>query len=305
EDVAKLVKLHSFEEVASLIWIGSIEKKNELFFSSDIKRDSYKLESDSLQCIQKFLLYLESKSTQAYDLRTLSIEILGSNIIRTIIAVITRNFSSLEVSRKLSLHYCPSNLVDIANELINTALIIIADHELNSSSFTARNVASAGSTLFQVIIAGLSALQGFRHGGSLFRVEAMVNELLVDFNFEKNLKMRLKRGDKIFGFGHNLYPEGDIRAKILLSGIKVHFGNSIKFETLMKINSICSQASGNKPNIDFVLFMLSSVLELPVDFAQLLFALGRISGWIGHALEEYEENRLLRPRAKYIGKKPH
>ena len=155
-----------------------------------------------------------------------------------------------------------------------------------------------------MLIAGFAALSGFRHGANVFKVEAMVNELERGLTFEKNLRLRLDRGEQIYGFGHNLYPEGDFRAKVLLDKIQQKYTSNAKFEILQKIKHLCCESTNQEPNIDFAFLTLATVLGQTAEFSFLLFALGRMVGWIGHTIEEYNDNRLIRPRAKYIGPKP-
>ena len=302
-NVLELVTKNTFEEVVSLIWTGSLDTLHEQFSISANQKNFISQITYSLQDIQLFLLKLEAEDMHAYNLEQKSIEKIGITILQSLVSALTNDFSSITIAKKISNYYCKG--IKNAEELISTALILIADHELNASSFTGRIVASTGATLYQVIIAGLSALSGFRHGGSIFKLDLMVNELQIDLQYEKNVKKRLKRGDSIIGFGHNLYPEGDIRAKILLDKINKYYNNSLNFSYLMKINDVCCEVTGQKANIDFALLVLSKILDQKVEFGQLLFALGRIAGWIGHAIEEYEEKRLLRPRAKYTGVQPH
>ena len=304
-EVASLIKSWSFEEVCSLVITGSKDKIFDLLDFSKPELESIKKGIKNLRDMQELLIILElnSISSSNYrDHRRNQSEKLGFEILFTLISALTKDYSNKSISSKLASYFCIPDQFIIANELINTALILLADHELNSSSFTARNVASTGSSIHQCIIAGISSFLGFKHGSSVYNIEAMVNELQIDFEFEKNLRKWIPR--PIYGFGHNLYPEGDQRADLLLSEIQKSFIGSRKFETLMKINRVCTKFSGYKPNIDFALLVLSRVLEQSIEFSQIIFAIGRISGWIGHIIEQYEEDTLIRPRAKYIGVKP-
>ncbi len=194
--------------------------------------------------------------------------------------------------------------IDRAAQLINAALVLCADHELNVSAFTARCAASAGSTPYAVVNAGLAALQGPRHGGAVKRVEALFQECGRPEHAHRVLASRLKRGEAVPGFGHPLYPEGDPRGRMLVdlvSGVTprnraAKLGRAIVHEM--------EELTGEGPTIDLGLALLEDALELPDGAATAIFALGRTVGWIAHALEQYESRQLIRPRARYVGPPP-
>jgi citrate synthase len=186
-------------------------------------------------------------------------------------------------------------------DLIRAALILCADHELNVSSFTARCVASAGSHPYAVVIAGLAALEGTRHGGASARVEAMLAAMRRTRDPRGALAERLRRGETIDGFGHPLYPDGDPRATALLAMMRERYARSIELAFVLKVADAASAVLREQPNVDFALAALSRVLRLPPGSALTLFAIGRTIGWIGHAIEQYATGQLIRPRARYTG----
>ncbi|MDN0085442.1 citrate synthase family protein [Crenobacter sp. SG2305] len=182
--------------------------------------------------------------------------------------------------------------------LVRQALILCADHELNASSFTARCVASTGASLRAVLIAGLAALSGGRHGGMTARIEAFWDELGDTAEPLSLLRRRLERGEKLPGFGHPLYPDGDVRAAQLLAGI---LPQRPHWQALV---DAVEQLTGQRPSIDFALVALRRHLRLPEGTAFGLFACGRAIGWIAHALEQRADGQLIRPRAAYVGPLP-
>ncbi|SOE08781.1 citrate synthase [Hoeflea halophila] len=188
--------------------------------------------------------------------------------------------------------------VDDTNaDLIRQALVLCADHELNASSFTARCVASTGASLKAAVIAALAALGGVKHGAMTTRVERLWSSL--DLNDPAPaLRQRLEAGEDIPGFGHPLYPEGDIRAKTLLGAILPDSPETARFAAAVK------QLTGAEPSIDFALVALRRHLDLPEGAAFLIFAIGRSTGWIAHALEQRGTDQLIRPRALYTGPMP-
>lgn len=182
-------------------------------------------------------------------------------------------------------------------DLIRMALVLCADHELNASSFTARCVASTGASLRAAIIAGLSALTGGRHGGTTARNEAMWDEL-GETDIAARMRERLARGEKLPGFGHHLYPAGDVRAAAMLA--RVLPAHPAWQTTIDAADALV----GQRPSLDFALVAVRRHLGLPLGAAFGLFALGRTIGWIAHAREQRESTQLIRPRAAYVGERP-
>ncbi|WCM86318.1 citrate synthase family protein [Acidovorax sp. NCPPB 3576] len=182
-------------------------------------------------------------------------------------------------------------------DLVRQALVLCADHELNASSFTARCVASTGASLRAAVIGGLAALTGGKHGGTTARVEALWDEL-DNTAPEQRLRQRLARGEDLPGFGHHLYPQGDVRAECLLRPLLPHN------ERLQGWMAEAQALTGQRPSIDFALVALRRHLALPEGSAFGLFALGRSIGWVAHALEQRDSGQLIRPRAAYNGPRP-
>ncbi|AYQ40925.1 excisionase [Burkholderia aenigmatica] len=182
-------------------------------------------------------------------------------------------------------------------ELIRMALVLCADHELNASSFTGRCIASTNASLRAVVVGGLAGLSGERHGATTARGEALWDEL-GNKDIEQKMGARLARGDGLPGFGHALYPDGDVRATYLLSRILP------RHPQWKRMIDAGSALVGQKPSLDLALVALRRHLRLPVGAAFGLFALGRSIGWIAHGLEQREQSDLIRPRAVYTGTWP-
>lgn len=182
-------------------------------------------------------------------------------------------------------------------ELIRMALVLCADHELNASSFTARCITSAGASLRAAVIGGLAALTGARHGATTARGEAFWDDV-GDTDIEEKMRERLARGRDIPGFGHPLYPGGDIRASALLRRIMpLH----PEWEDFVRA---AFAVTGQRPSVDFALVALRRHLNLPIGSAFGIFALGRSVGWLAHGLEQRRSPEIIRPRASYAGNRP-
>jgi citrate synthase len=189
-----------------------------------------------------------------------------------------------------------------AAALISAALILCADHELNVSAFTARCVASAGSSPYAVVIAALSALQGFRHGGHTVQVTALLDAAA--YGTRGAIGAFLRSGDMLSGFGHPLYPDGDPRARLLLALLGARLPGA---PAVMQAGELCVEvyaALGLHPTIDLALAVLARAIGAPRHAPLALFALGRTAGWIAHACEQYALDQLIRPRARYVGVPP-
>jgi citrate synthase len=194
-------------------------------------------------------------------------------------------------------------------ELLRAALVLCADHELNASTFTVRCIASTGMHLFGAITGGLAALAGPRHCGETMLVTALFHEAKEAGDIDRYVAARLARGDTqqrtiLPGFGHMLYPSGDPRGAALLQTLSQSVATRAERQALAEIDAIvraARDATGLAPTIDFALSSLERVLLLPPGAAFSMFALGRAAGWIAHAIEQYDDGHLIRPRARYIG----
>ncbi len=181
-------------------------------------------------------------------------------------------------------------------DLVRMALVLCADHELNASGFTARCVASTGASLRAAVVGGLAALTGGRHGGTTARVEALWDEL-GEAQAPARLRQRLARGETLPAFGPHLYPEGDVRAALLLEMLPRQGPAAALAAEVMAL-------TGLAPSVDFALVALRRHLQLPTGSAFGLFALGRCAGWLAQALEQRATRQIIRPRAAYTGPRP-
>src|SRR5437762_1043709 len=299
-DAVELARTRSVEEVASLIWTGAL---NIDFSDTPLHVISGNRGGDALPFVaraQSVLAVVAARDPLAFDLRPRAVALTGWRILNllTSVAAETRD---LEPTIEATLVRAWNTK---APELVRAALILIADHELNVSSFTARCVASAGSNPYAVVIAGLSALEGTKHGGASIRMESMLETLRRTRNLDAALAERMRRGERTEGFGHPLYRDGDPRAIALMAMIEERYRKSPELAFAKQLAASAESLLGEKPNVDFALATLARVLKLPKGAPLTLFALGRTIGWIGHAIEQYASDEIIRPRAKYVGEKP-
>lgn len=180
-----------------------------------------------------------------------------------------------------------------ACDLIRRALVLLADHELNASTFAVRVVASTGADLTNCLIAGLAAMSGPKHGGATERLRALLEEVESDGDAAAVLAARLGRGETIPGFGNSVYRDADPRGAELVSAMDIDASMSA---TLKAARSM----AGMEPNVDFGLLALERGFNLPRGAALALFAMGRSVGWLAHAFEQRATGMLIRPRAEFV-----
>ncbi len=193
---------------------------------------------------------------------------------------------------------------DIEVEAFNKALVLHADHELNASTFTARVCVATLSDIYSGVVAAIGALKGPLHGGANERVMKMLSEIGSVENVEPYLKNAFANKEKIMGFGHRVYKNGDPRAKHLKEmsrQLTEITGEKKWYEMSVKINEIVTGEKGLLPNVDFFSASVYHSLGIEHDLFTPIFAVSRMSGWLAHILEQFSNNRLIRPRAEYVG----
>jgi len=226
----------------------------------------------------------------------------GARVLRLLAAAITaRPLSSLPVHEQLGTAWrLPPERVG----LLRAALVLSADHEFNASAFAARVVASTGANLYGAVTAGLAALNGPRHGGLTRRVAQLFDDLREVRDLDAEIARRVRDRVYIPGFGHQLYPDGDVRAATLLALLRETMPRSAELAFAERLARSVERLIDRKPNVDFTTVAVERALGLPRESALALFLLGRTVGWIAHALEQAETGALIRPRARYTGPRP-
>jgi citrate synthase len=223
----------------------------------------------------------------------------GGRIVRLLFAtMLSRAPSSEPLHLQIAQAWAPDN--KHAPDLIRRALVLLADHELNASTFTVRCAASTGLNLYDAVIAGLAALKGPKHGGAGVLASQLV-KALVDKDVAPVVRERVALGERFAGFGHGVYKRGDPRAMSLLEAL-TRAGAPRKFTK--EIPERIAEATGEFVNIDYALAVLVHALRMPAGSELALFAMARTVGWIAHASEQLQHGKLIRPRARYVGPAP-
>ncbi|HEY1014675.1 MAG TPA: citrate synthase family protein [Herpetosiphonaceae bacterium] len=306
-DALNLAQTRSVEEVAALIWTGDFAAAAELFDPPPELPELPNLpELPPMERFQILLPQVAAGDLAAYDLRPETVMRAGVRIMRLLAAAAGSPAPGWLPGEGLAASLCrawaPGH--PAARELISLALILSADHELNVSSFTARCVASAGATPYAVVIAGLAALTGAKHGRETDRVESLLREIGQPERARAVIGERLRRGDYVPGFGHPLYPGGDPRGRLMLERVAACCPDAPAVALAAALTGAIGELLGKQPTLDVGLAVIGRALGLPPGAPLGLFALGRSIGWIGHALEQYAADQMIRPRARYVGPPP-
>ncbi|HTW35907.1 MAG TPA: citrate/2-methylcitrate synthase [Rhizomicrobium sp.] len=187
-----------------------------------------------------------------------------------------------------------------ASDLIRRVLVLLADHELNASTFTVRCASSTGISLYDAMIAGLAALKGPRHGGVGPQASRLLETLLAG-DAAAIIRERVALGERFPGFGHMVYRDGDPRAISLFAAL---VKTGIDKHLTVEIPDRIREATGQFPNCDYALAVMRHALNMPRGCETTIFAMARTAGWIAHASEQLESRKLIRPRARYVGPAP-
>jgi citrate synthase len=299
QDALELATNTTLEEVAALLWGEAPVIGDRYSVIGEEVLAGRILDGLSPAAVFQVVLPLAARSDlAAYDLSAGAVAQTGARILTLLTAVAAKRPFTNTVAQTLQQAWLPDQ--PWAAGWLNMALVLCADHELNVSSFTARCVASAGTTPYGVVLAGLAALQGSKHGGHTERVEALLRE--AERGAETAVISRLRRGEAISGFGHRLYPDGDPRGRLLLDTVQSRLGDHPVVDLAQELETAVWHAAGQRPTVDLGLVVMAQALGLPPGTAMTLFALGRTVGWIGHAIEQYALDQLIRPRARYVGR---
>lgn len=191
-----------------------------------------------------------------------------------------------------------------AKNLIRAALILSADHELNTSAFAVRCAASTRAPLHAALLSGLGAFTGPRHGAASGRASAWMSEIEPETDVEALIADRLSRGEQLPGFGHKIYQDKDPRAEWLLKTLCDSEPNHPFVRKLPDITNAGRDLFGLFPNVDFAFAAIQRTYGFPKDSGKMIFCAGRMVGWIAHALEQYGTVDQIRPRATYVGVRP-
>lgn len=332
--IAALAENSTFEETVFLLWNGRLPKRAELDeFVAQI-RAQYSLPRELIDIITSFPKTAEPMHVLRTGVSALSlwdrtpdaitpddVHAKGISMMAKMPGILT-TFDRYRQDKPIvppdrSLSFA-ANLMYMLNgekptrtmeKALDVCLILHTDHGLNASTFTARVIASTLSDVYSAISGAIGALRGPLHGGANEGVMHMLNEIGSLANVEPFIRDRLEKHEKVMGFGHRVYKTRDPRAMFLKSFSKKlaeQTGNARLYEMSRKIEDLMDTAVGSRgiyPNVDFYSATTYHCIGLKLDLFTPMFAISRIGGWLGHVIEQQDGNRLIRPKADYIG--PH
>ena len=330
-DIHDLAENSTFEEVVFLLWNGRLPEAREL---ADLKQQfqaNYAVPDQVLEMMQTF-----PKDANPMDVLRTSVSALDfydadghatdrENAVRTatkLTAQIGTLVAAWERIRSDKVIVAPDTSLSIAENFLymftgekpeaeearmfDIALILHADHELNASTFTTRVIAGTLAGIYGAVTGGVAALAGPLHGGANTNVMKMLKEIGSEDKIDEWLDKALEEKRKIMGIGHAVYKTEDPRATWLRKfsqQLGEKKGEMKWFNMSQKIEKAMLDKKGMYPNVDFYSASAYYMMGIPLDQFTPIFAVSRVSGWTGHILEQYANNKLIRPRAEYIGKR--
>ncbi|HLN97378.1 MAG TPA: citrate synthase [Pyrinomonadaceae bacterium] len=319
----------TFEEVIFLLWNKRLPNRTELSELEIALRAAYEVprelitlmkqfprDADPIDVLRTAVSALEFYDPQARDIsraNSIKTAIKLTAQFPTIVAAsdrIRRGLEPLQPDR--SLNIAANFLYLLKGEkpserdarVFDVCLILHADHELNASTFTARVVAGTLADMYAAVTAAIGALSGPLHGGANTSAMKTLLEIGSLENVEPFVKKALAEKRKMMGFGHAVYRTEDPRATHLRQFSKElgeAAGDSRWYEMSRKLEQAMMREKGLYPNVDFFSASTYYIMGIPLDLYTPIFAISRISGWTGHILEQFSDNKLIRPRAEYVG----
>ncbi len=311
-DVIELAREHSFEEVAGFLWSGEMSEQplwyaaQEGVAAARAALAGLPAQTLPLEKLQVTVAALAAADPLRLRLDPLAVGSAGRNLIVGMTEALSPSVGEHSQTvpallwRALSPHRpSPGQLA-----ALRATLVLLADHELAASTLAARVAASVRADPYAVVAAGLGVVGGALHGGATLGAEAMLADAREPGDVPHVVGERLRRGERIPGFGHFVYRDGDPRATVLLDLLRQEDPGS---EWLAIADALLAEVRQHRlpePNVDFAVAVLARMGGMVKGAGEAVFAVARTAGWIAHAIEEYAHGSPLRPRAIYTGPPP-
>ena len=319
-DARTLARTATFEDVAELLWTGTLPTAREPWPTAPTAPTHPSvIAAATMTPAQRILLAIATGAatdTRADDLTAAGVAATGRRMFATVIDALPvvgdgrvprlelddRSLRST-VAGRLWTRLSPKRPKPGMVGVLNAALVLMADHELAASTLAARVAASTRANPYGVVAAGLGALSGPLHGGVTPLVLTMLRDAEV-VGAERAVTNAQARDRLLPGFGHKVYVERDPRADTILALLRATYGHSRELAIVDDVGAVCTRRSGRFANVDLALAAMAYAGELVPGAEEVVFSVARITGWLAHAIEEYDEPPLrFRPRASYIGQR--
>jgi citrate synthase len=328
-DIEDLAQHASFEEVCHLLWHGALPDRNQLErFRTELIAArpipdglprafaAMPRDADPMRVLQAAVAMLGMHDPDANDTgrpANLRKSLRLTSQIATAVAAHHRLRSgqepvppSMELGHAANFLYMLTGRAPSAVTVraFDASLVLYAEHEINASTFTTRVIAATLSDLHSAVAGGVGALKGPLHGGAGEAVMRTLLEIGVLDNVEPFTDRALAEKRRLMGFGHRVYTAGDPRAAILKGMAEAacrQSGQALWYDLAVKLHAKVNAAKKLIPNVDFYSAPLFYSIGIPVDLFTPVIAVARVAGWTANLIEQYEDNRLIRPRADYKG----
>jgi len=328
-DIADLAQQATFEEVCHLLWHGELPTAAQLdrttlalIAAREIPRElvqAFRLmptATDPMRALQAAVamlgMYDPDGTDNAHDANLKKAVRLTSQLATAICAHHRSRSGQEPVAPAADLGHAANFLYmltgkrpsGVVGKAFDASLTLYAEHELNASTFTTRTISSTQSDMHSAVAGGVGALKGPLHGGAGEAVMRTLLEIGEPATVDAFSDRALAERRRLMGFGHRVYKAGDPRAAILRGMAEEACRQSGQFkwyEMAVKLHARINKAKGLIPNVDFYSAPLFYSLGIPVDLFTPVIAAGRIAGWTANILEQHDDNRLIRPRADYVG----
>lgn len=328
-NIDDLAEKASYEEAAYLLWYGKLPNRDQLSeLQEQLNRYApvpdavlaqmklYPAEANTMAVLRTSVSALALYDEQANDNSRESNQLKAIKLqaqLPTLIAAFSRIREGKEpIAPKQGVPLSYNFLYMLSGEepdpvavkALDQALVLHADHELNASTFSARVTIATLSDIYSGVTSAIGTLKGPLHGGANEAVMQMLSEIGTLDQVEPYIQKKLANKEKIMGFGHRVYKNGDPRAKHLQRmsrQLGLMKGDTTLYDISVRVEELVTSQKGLKPNVDFYSASVYTMLGIPRDLFTPIFAISRLSGWTAHVLEQLDDNRIIRPRAEYTG----
>jgi citrate synthase len=328
-NIHDLAEHSTFEETVYLLWHGRLPKREELDALRRELSANQKLPAEVVELMRRFPAEAEPMDALRTAVSALAFydpgarDLSREGALRTAtrltaqLPVVVAAFERLRqgeepIEPRADLNIATNFLYMLKGELpperdariFDVCLVIHADHELNASTFTSRVIAGTLADMYGAVTGAIAALSGPLHGGANTNVMKMLLEIGEPERAEEWLRDALANKKKVMGFGHRVYKTEDPRSVWLRNfsrELAEERGETRWIEILERLRGVMFRDKKLYPNVDYYSGSAYYLMGIPLDLFTPIFAVSRISGWTGHILEQYANNRLIRPRAEYIG----